>query len=385
MAVCGAKRSISKEPFDCFEESLVVMDHLGEQISRGRRAGAKVKLALFDLDETLITTISKKVFSQNASDWKFKYDSVLPKLKELSDKGFQIFVVTNQLGISKGFISVDAFTKKLNNVLQNFPFRVQVLAASKDDKFRKPRSGAFEYILQHLISTKEEAVDKSLSFYCGDSAGRTGSSGGHDHSSADLLFALNIGLNFKTPEEFFLEHQPYVSPLLDKKMKKISPESFIKLYLEQYSKHKKTLIFISGPPRSGKTFLASFFKGFEVFRITNANYRSKLERLRLSLAKGAYKVVIDFSVQSQCVTSEMEEIIQLSSGYKINFSVNYSFEFVKEMNYHSYFEQRRGHDSFTQLEKTFHSYVKPFDDELFDVSLGITEFVPQFGRHPIEL
>ena len=45
--------------------------------------------------------------------------------------------------------------------------------------------------------------DKSKSFYCGDAAGRK--DGKHkDFSDSDLKFALNVGLEFKTPENLFL-------------------------------------------------------------------------------------------------------------------------------------------------------------------------------------
>ena len=51
----------------------------------------------------------------------------------------------------------------------------------------------------------------SSSFYCGDAAGREENwapKKKKDHSSVDRLLALNLGLKFYTPEEYFLGHRP---------------------------------------------------------------------------------------------------------------------------------------------------------------------------------
>ena len=46
-------------------------------------------------------------------------------------------------------------------------------------------------------------IEKVKSFYCGDAAGRK--DGKHkDFSDSDLKFALNVGLEFLTPENLFL-------------------------------------------------------------------------------------------------------------------------------------------------------------------------------------
>ena len=380
-----SKRLSSSDDFDCFENSLLVANFSPEPPSKLRRSIEKYKLAIFDLDETLITTRSKKVFSHSINDWKFVFENVLEKLSKFSKKGFLIFVVTNQLGISKGFFTSDTFVKKLSEVFSNCSFKVVVLVATKDDKFRKPRIGAFDYILQHYLNIKYESIDHSVSFYCGDSAGRIGSNGYNDHSSVDLLFSLNIGLKFCIPEEIFKKKKPFFSPLLNEKVKKITPNEFMKCYVDKYIVEKRLLVFIAGPPRSGKTFLASFFENFEIFRINKANYRSKFDKLRALLTRSGYKIVIDLSVQAREVSSILETIIEKSSATKVVFKVNYDFEFTQDLNHHSYFDQHRGHNTFSNLKKEYSSYQSPLSAELFDFEVDFKDFVPQFGRHTVQL
>lgn len=65
-------------------------------------------------------------------------------------------------------------------------------------------------------------VDKTNSFYVGDAAGRQkdwAPGRKKDHSKVDRLMAMNIGLQFQTPEEHFLGHKavPYVLPTFDPK------------------------------------------------------------------------------------------------------------------------------------------------------------------------
>lgn len=61
-------------------------------------------------------------------------------------------------------------------------------------------------------------VDKQESFYVGDAAGRPEISKKRkkDHSCADRLFALNIDIQFFTPEEHFLGKFKNIIAILSK-------------------------------------------------------------------------------------------------------------------------------------------------------------------------
>uniref|UniRef100_A0A4X1VYR6 Polynucleotide kinase 3'-phosphatase n=1 Tax=Sus scrofa TaxID=9823 RepID=A0A4X1VYR6_PIG len=129
------------------------------------------KVASFDLDGTLITTRSGKVFPTGPSDWRILYLEIPRKLRELDAEGYKVLVATHA-GL-----------------------------------YRKPVIGMWD----HLREQGNEGVPISIgdSVFVGDAAGRPANwAPGRkkkDFSCADRLFALNLGLPFATPEEFFLK------------------------------------------------------------------------------------------------------------------------------------------------------------------------------------
>ena len=71
------------------------------------------------------------------------------------------------------------------------------------DKYRKPQSGMWDYFVKN--GNEGEKVDISKSVFVGDAAGRKKTpKRPADHSDADKGFAINVGIPFKVPEEFFL-------------------------------------------------------------------------------------------------------------------------------------------------------------------------------------
>lgn len=64
----------------------------------------------------------------------------------------------------------------------------------------------WDYFTKELNGGVE--VDLAESFYCGDAAGRPArGTTKKDFSDSDLKFALNIGIQFKTPEQVFLNEE----------------------------------------------------------------------------------------------------------------------------------------------------------------------------------
>ncbi|XP_006160189.1 bifunctional polynucleotide phosphatase/kinase isoform X2 [Tupaia chinensis] len=152
------------------------------------------KVAAFDLDGTLITTRSGKVFPTGPSDWRILFPEIPRKLRELCAEGYKLVIFTNQMGIGRGKLPAEEFQAK-------------VLVATHAGLYRKPVTGMWD----HLQEQANEGVPVSIadSIFVGDAAGRPANwAPGRkkkDFSCADRLFALNLGLPFATPEEFFLK------------------------------------------------------------------------------------------------------------------------------------------------------------------------------------
>uniref|UniRef100_A0A2K5R516 Polynucleotide kinase 3'-phosphatase n=1 Tax=Cebus imitator TaxID=2715852 RepID=A0A2K5R516_CEBIM len=129
------------------------------------------KVAGFDLDGTLITTRSGKVFPTGPSDWRILYPEIPRKLRELEAKGYKVLVATHT-GL-----------------------------------YRKPVTGMWDHLQEQANEGTPIAIADSI--FVGDAAGRPANwAPGRkkkDFSCADRLFALNLGLPFATPEEFFLK------------------------------------------------------------------------------------------------------------------------------------------------------------------------------------
>jgi bifunctional polynucleotide phosphatase/kinase len=153
----------------------------------------KSKICFLDLDGTLIKTASGKQFPKDTNDWEFiKETAKFIKLKKL--KGFKIILVTNQAGISRGYVDHDEFKKKLIAIQEdlNLYFDKTFVATSLNSRYRKPKSKQLE------LDLKKEGIviDKDNSMMIGDAGG-----GKRDFSDSDLEFAKSLNIDFIHSDE----------------------------------------------------------------------------------------------------------------------------------------------------------------------------------------
>ncbi|KAI9923655.1 hypothetical protein MW887_008477 [Aspergillus wentii] len=188
--------------------SLVIGKYAGQKTDV--KQDVKRKIAAFDLVRFPYAS-SGNTFARNPSDWKW-WDATVPsKIKELDTEGYQLVIVSNQKKVALQKVikagrsdskSLANFKEKVAAVMSQLDVPLSVYAATKDDENRKPRIGMWREFMEDY-DLDVGGVDLAGSFFVGDAAGRA-----NDHSHSDRGFAANVGIPFKTPEEFFLNAAP---------------------------------------------------------------------------------------------------------------------------------------------------------------------------------
>ncbi len=221
------------------------------------------KILGLDLDWTIIKPEMGKKFPVSADDWIFAYN--LKKIRDYYKDGYKIVVFSNQKGSyeGKGGITFEEFQSRWFKILKGLNVPVYILAAPKDDFNRKPGTRMWDFMEQNLNGDMK--VDRKKSLYIGDAAGRP-----KDHSDVDIKFAINLGVKFETPEEFFEDSKEFPFEKLKDELKGVNPKTF----LENLEKNKEInndsfqelnngfkskdlrVILLVGSPASGKSTLS---------------------------------------------------------------------------------------------------------------------------------
>jgi bifunctional polynucleotide phosphatase/kinase len=215
------------------------------------------KIAAFDLDHTIIKPESGKTFPISVDDWIFAYK--MDKLRYYSKKGYKIVIFTNQKGSfdGKGNMTFDEFMTRWFKIFESLNVPAYILASTQDDFNRKPATRMWQFMKTNMNG--DVKINKKESLYVGDAAGRP-----KDHNDCDIKFAINVGIPFMTPEEFFDDSTEYPFEKLRKNLKGFNP----KLYMEEkdelelnhdswreLEKGFRAIIMV-GSPASGKSSLA---------------------------------------------------------------------------------------------------------------------------------
>lgn len=214
----------------------------------------------------MITSASGKKFANSADDWKW-WNALIPtKLRELVADGYLVAIISNQGGIgldpkSKTVKSdqkrLNDFKQKVKAVLHQLDLPISLYAATGKDKCRKPRTGMWETLLKDQ-GLQLEDVDLDASYFVGDAGGRT-PNGKYkaDFSCSDRDLASNIGITFRTPEEYFLgeEARPFARAFdpTTHLSSVILPQDTAKVADRIVKKHSLDLVLFCGSPGAGKS------------------------------------------------------------------------------------------------------------------------------------
>jgi len=223
------------------------------------------KIAAFDLDDTLITPLGRNKFPKDKFDWKPLYKNI-PFVLEILQEDYVIVIFTNQKKLSVDDEFNDFFDK-VHMVMKSYNVKTYACyAAIKDNYYRKPMTGMYDkFISDHNIDKNK--INKE-SFYCGDAASRSYlNMFKRDYSASDYYFAFNIGLVFKTPENFFNQKEDisyiddyYTNIGIDLWFCKEKPlyesEEYRNIIKFCDRVYRKKLIIMVGYPACGKSRLA---------------------------------------------------------------------------------------------------------------------------------
>lgn len=180
------------------------------------------QVAFFDFDWTLVCPKDGHMFPKNISDWQWWRPSVPNIIKSYYEKGFGIYIVTNQ---SKKWKE-----EQIREAIALLEIPVTICIAWEKENY-KPSLFLYDEAFTHEQQVK---FKKNKSFMCGDALGRP-----NDHSDCDKKFAEALGIKCFSPEEIF----PVVKQLQD--------EPKIKAATSQ------EIIVMVGYPGSGKTTVSN--------------------------------------------------------------------------------------------------------------------------------
>ncbi|XP_027011334.2 bifunctional polynucleotide phosphatase/kinase isoform X1 [Tachysurus fulvidraco] len=347
---------------------------------------ASSKIAGFDIDGCIITTKSGKVFPTGPDDWRILFPEIKPRLSALLKEGFKVVFFTNQMGIARGKLRPEVFKSKVEDVLQTLKLPVQVFVAAGPGIYRKPVTGMWEHLCEK--ANDGVTVDKSQSVYVGDAAGRpvnwAPGKKKKDFSCSDRLFALNVGVEFHTPEEFFLgwKAAPFDLPSFDPRG--LDPKGH--LYdppTASLTSSRQEVIVAVGFPGSGKsTFFQTHIvpKGYVyVNRDTLGSWQHCVSACERALKEGR-SVAVD-NTNPDLESRKRYVDVSMTAGVPCRcFNFTATLEQAKHINrYREMVPSATKHVSVNDM--VFHSYKKKFVapalSEGFSEILQI-HFVPSF-------
>ena len=351
----------------------------------------------FDFDGTLSVTQSGKRFPTGPKDWRYWNACIVPTLKQCYKDGYRIAIFSNQLGISTNRCPAQTIEAEFQDFQKSLEIPIDMFISTHADGYRKPSTGLWDFYLEKL--DYEPKLENCM--YIGDAAGRPAGSGQlsgkKDFSCSDRKFAINIGIQFKTPEEFFLKMPP-AKFVLDGFDPHTLPEDG-KLFTEPSLTFPPTatiltpdaiakpdrleMVILVGSPASGKTtfckkYLLPCGKYEHINRDILKDMKKCIAAATAALQAGRSVVIDNTNPQKK----DREQFIKIAKSRSVPVTV-YWFPFTQEMVQHMnvYRERLLGLDAphipTIALRMFFSKFQEPTLDEGIE-SITKVNFVPSF-------
>lgn len=225
----------------------------------GKGVRASSKIAGFDIDGTIITTKSGRVFPKDNADWKILYPEIPGKLKKLHEQGYKVVFFTNQKGVEKGKTLIEDLQHKFTALLKLMGVSAQILISTGSGVYRKPCLGMLKFLRDR--GNEDIAINIQESFYVGDAAGRPAKwapGKKKDFSCSDRMFAMNAGLKFYTPEEYFLNQSKAKYDMPDYDPRKVDSGDCLTDPVDaKVVSSTQEMVILVGFPASGKSFFST--------------------------------------------------------------------------------------------------------------------------------
>lgn len=323
------------------DDSLIVLSNKIEKTY----TGCLIKVASFDLDNTIIFTKSKKIFAIDSNDWSID-TVVINKLHNLINENYKIIIFTNQGGIKSGKQDKNDWINKCNKIMNYINIPVIIVASIKDDLYRKPRTDMWNYIKTNYYSN----IDMINSFYCGDACGRIKYKNRKaDFSCSDYKFALNLNILFYTPEQLFYNSNSAIDIDISyrdlgfepKKYLTNTDDSEIQIMLNNILNFNRKLILLIGPMAAGKsTFYNNYMSAQDMYKLINQDQlktiaKCKTEfnnyiKLQILNKQENYNIIID-NCNKDIKTREIWKELAKKNNLELIYIV---FDIPKEMSFH---------------------------------------------------